>query len=51
MDYGENIPVAVLKTVDCQGHLADCNKNDGILICTQCLNYMKEIDPGFFCQI
>ena len=42
----KNIPVTVLKIVDCQGHLADGNKKDGIFICSQFLNHMIEIDPG-----
>ena len=45
MDYGKNIPVAVLEIVDCQGHLPDGNKKDGTFICNQFLKYMKEIDP------
>ena len=42
---GENIPVAVLKIVDCRGHLADGNKKYGTFICNQFLKHMKEIDP------
>ena len=41
-----NIPVAVLVIVDCQGHLADGNKKDGTFICNQFLNHMREIDLG-----
>ena len=35
MDSEKNIPVAVLETVDCQGHLADGNKKGGTFICNQ----------------
>ena len=44
--YWENIPVAVLETVDCQGHLADGNKKDETFICNHFLNNMGEIYPG-----
>ena len=45
-DSKENILVAVLEIVDCQGHLADINKKDGTFICNPFLNIMKEIDPA-----
>ena len=41
LDYGENIPVAVMEIVDCQGHLADGNKKYGTFICNQFLYDMK----------
>ena len=46
LDSAKNIPVSVLKIVDCQGHLADDNKKDGTFIGNQFLNHMKEIDPA-----
>ena len=39
--FWENIPVAFLKIVDCQGHLSDGNKKYRTFICNQCLNNMK----------
>ena len=41
----KNIPVAVLKIVDCWGHLADRNKKYETNICNHFLNHMREIDP------
>ena len=46
LDYGKNIPVAVLEIVDFQGHLSDGNKKYGTFICNKFLNHMKEIDPA-----
>ena len=43
--WGENIPVALLAIVDCQGYLADGNKKYGTFTCNQFLKHMKEIDP------
>ena len=40
----KNIPVAVLKIVDCQDHLAQGYKKEERFICNQFLKHMKEID-------
>ena len=42
---GGNLPVAVLKLVDCQGHLVDGEGNNGIFICNIFLEKIKIIDP------
>ena len=42
----KKIPVNVLESVDCRGHLAERNKKDGTFICNRFLNHMREIDPG-----
>ena len=34
LNYGKNIPVAVLETADCQGHFAGGNKKYGTFICS-----------------
>ena len=41
----ENSPVAVLKIIYCQGHLANGNRKYGTFIRNHCLNHMKEVDP------
>ena len=38
----KNIPVAVLKIVDCQDHLPDGNFKNKKFICNQFLNHFKE---------
>ena len=42
----KNIPVVLLETVDCQGHLADGSNKYGTFIYNRFLNHMREIDPG-----
>ena len=42
----KNIPVDVLEIVDCQGHLADGNKEEETFICNQFFNHTKEIYPA-----
>ena len=40
---GEKIPVVVLELVDCQGHLADGGKRNGIFICNIFLEHIKKL--------
>ena len=42
--FRENVPVAVLERVDCQGHLEDCGEKDGTFICNIFLEYIKKIN-------
>ena len=46
MDSTKKKLVAVLETVDCQGHLAEVNKKDRTLICNRYLYHIKEIYPS-----
>ena len=46
LDSAKNIPVSVLDTFYCQGHLARGNKKDATFFCISFLKHMKEIDPG-----
>ena len=42
---GKNLPASVLELVDCQGHLADGGKKNGIFICNIFLEHIERIDP------
>ena len=42
---GNNLSVAVLELVDCQGHLADDGGNNATFICNRFFEHIKIIDP------
>ena len=43
---GKKLPVAVLKPVDCQGHLANGGKIYGTVFCNRFLKHIRKIDQN-----